>query len=101
MVHALSYPLGGARIIPHGEANQLMFAARKYKGKMPVGKINRLEDLFGEILGVCAAQALTTRYERWRIFCREKGCGNMASGRELTVLKADSVIEGTAAAAEE
>ena len=53
-VHALSYPLGGGYHIPHGEANQLVFAAvfRKYKEKQPVGKINRFEALLGECLNV-------------------------------------------------
>ena len=48
-VHALSYPLGGAYFIPHGEANQIMFMAvlKAYKEIKPVGKINELEDLSG------------------------------------------------------
>ena len=51
-VHALSYPLGGGYHIPHGEANQLVFAAtfRKYKEKKPVGKLNDLEALFAQAL---------------------------------------------------
>lgn len=63
-VHALSYPLGGGYHIPHGEANQLVFAAtfRKYKEKQPVGKINALEALWGEMLGVPAEQALETAF---------------------------------------
>lgn len=63
-VHALSYPLGGGYHIPHGEANQLVFAAtfRKYKEKQPVGKINQLEDMLGELLGVSAEEALDTAF---------------------------------------
>ena len=63
-VHALSYPLGGGYHIPHGEANQLVFAAtfRKYKQKQPVGKLNELEALWGEILGVPAEQALEAAF---------------------------------------
>ena len=59
-VHALSYPLGGGYHIPHGEANQLVFAAtfRKYKEKQPEGKINQLESMLGELLGVPAEIAL-------------------------------------------
>lgn len=59
-VHALSYPLGGGYHIPHGEANQLVFAAtfRKYKEKQPVGQLNALEALWGEILDVPAQEAL-------------------------------------------
>ncbi len=64
-VHALSYPLGGGYHIPHGEANQLVFAAtfRKYKEKQPVGKINDLEKMWGDLLGVPADQALETAFE--------------------------------------
>ena len=64
-VHALSYPLGGGYHIPHGEANQLVFAAtfRKYKEKQPVGKLNRLEALLGEILGTEADGALDAAFE--------------------------------------
>lgn len=59
-VHALSYPLGGGYHIPHGEANQLVFAAtfRKYKEKKPVGKLNQLEELLSSLLGVAPAEAL-------------------------------------------
>jgi len=59
-VHALSYPLGGGYHIPHGEANQLVFAAtfRKYKEKKPVGKLNKLEALLADILNVPAEEAL-------------------------------------------
>ncbi|MDY3617960.1 iron-containing alcohol dehydrogenase [Agathobaculum sp.] len=64
-VHALSYPLGGGYHIPHGEANQLVFAAtfRKYKEKQPVGKINDLEKLWGDLLGVSADQALEAAFK--------------------------------------
>ena len=59
-VHALSYPLGGGYHIPHGEANQLVFAAtfRKYKEKKPVGKINQFEAMIAEILNVPQEEAL-------------------------------------------
>lgn len=63
-VHALSYPLGGGYHIPHGEANQLVFAAtfRKYKEKKPVGKLNRLEALLGLLLDVPANEALEAAF---------------------------------------
>lgn len=63
-VHALSYPLGGKYHIPHGEANQLVFAAtfRTYKKKQPEGKLRALEALFGELLGVPAEQALEAAF---------------------------------------
>ena len=68
-VHALSYPLGGSYHIPHGEANQLVFAAvfRKYKEKKPVGALNELEDLLGRCLEVPAEEALETAF---RLFDR-------------------------------
>ena len=51
-VHALAYPLGGVHHIPHGQANQLMFAdvMRKYQEKKPIGKLNQLEELLCEEL---------------------------------------------------
>ena len=59
-VHALSYPLGGKYHIPHGESNQLVFAAvfRKYREKQPIGKLNSYEALLGRILSVPAENAL-------------------------------------------
>lgn len=64
-VHALSYPLGGGYHIPHGEANQLVFAAtlRRYKEKQPVGKINELEALLGDCLGVEPDAALEAAFD--------------------------------------
>ena len=43
-VHALSYPLGGAHHVPHGESNQVMFAPvmKKYAEKKPDGKLVEL-----------------------------------------------------------
>lgn len=63
-VHALSYPLGGGYHIPHGEANQLVFAAvfRKYKEKKPVGALNELEALLGRSLNVPAEEALEAAF---------------------------------------
>ncbi len=63
-VHALSYPLGGGYHIPHGEANQLVFAAtfRKYKEKKPIGKLNDIENIFSEILNVPADEALEAAF---------------------------------------
>lgn len=63
-VHALSYPLGGVHHIPHGQANQLMFAdvMRKYQEKKPIGKLNRLEELLASELGVEPVFALERLY---------------------------------------
>lgn len=95
-VHALSYPLGGAYHIPHGEANQLMFAEvlRTYQKKQPVGKLNQLEALFGRVLGVPQGQALETLYQ---LMDKILPCRPLkAYGITLEELPqfADSVIEG-------
>ena len=64
-VHALSYPLGSVHHIPHGQANQLMFAdvMRKYQEKKPIGKLNQLEELLAHTLGVEPVFALETLYQ--------------------------------------
>lgn len=64
-VHALSYPLGGGYHIPHGEANQLVFAAvfRTYKKKQPTGKINELERIWGELLNTAPEYALNKAFD--------------------------------------
>lgn len=63
-VHAMAYPLGGVHHIPHGQANQLMFAdvMRKYQEKRPIGKLNQLEDLLAAELDVEPVFALETLY---------------------------------------
>lgn len=63
-VHALSYPFGGVHHVPHGEANQVMFAPviRKYTEKQPVGKLNRLEAILAPLLGCEAGDALNELY---------------------------------------
>ena len=64
-VHAMAYPLGGVHHIPHGQANQLMFAdvMRKYQQKKPVGKINQLEKLLAAELGTQPVFTLNALYE--------------------------------------
>ena len=61
----MAYPLGGVHHIPHGQANQLMFAdvMRKYQQKKPVGKINQLEKLLAAELGTQPVFALNALYE--------------------------------------
>lgn len=53
-VHALSYSIGGAFHVPHGEANYQFFTAvlMKYNEKNPDGKIKNLTNIISEILGV-------------------------------------------------
>lgn len=95
-VHALSYPLGGAYHIPHGEANQLMFAAvmRRYKEKEPVGRINRLEEIFGEILKTDAVQALDALYDLMEDILKRKDLREYGIREEELPVFTDSVIEG-------
>lgn len=64
-VHACAYPLGSVYHIPHGQSNQLMFkdAMEKYKQIQPTGRINDLEDIIAECLGVTQSEALTALYE--------------------------------------
>jgi 4-hydroxybutyrate dehydrogenase len=55
-IHALSYSIGGAFHVPHGEANYQFFAAvmKKYAGKAPDGKLGQLTKIFAAILDVPA-----------------------------------------------
>ena len=60
-----AYPLGGVHHIPHGQANQLMFAdvMRKYQEKKPIGKLNQLEELLGAERDTEPVFALETLYK--------------------------------------
>jgi len=53
-VHALSYPLGAACHVPHGEANYQLFTEvfKTYSRKDPSGKIKALNSLLASILRV-------------------------------------------------
>lgn len=63
-VHALSYPLGGEYHVPHGEANQVMFAPvmKKYAETAPGGKLARLEERIAVCLGCSREEALEALY---------------------------------------
>lgn len=63
-VHACAYPLGSVYHIPHGQSNQLMFASvmKKYKEIKPTGRINDLEAVIAETLGVDQTEALDKLY---------------------------------------
>ena len=52
-VHALSYSIGGAFHVPHGEANYQFFTAvfKLYHQKNPNGKIAKCNQILAEILG--------------------------------------------------
>jgi 4-hydroxybutyrate dehydrogenase len=53
-VHALSYPLGAACHVPHGEANYQFFTEvfKAYRSKNPAGKIKALDGILSAILGI-------------------------------------------------
>ena len=53
-VHALSYSIGGAFHVPHGEANYQFFTAvmKIYAKKAPDGKIRQLTEMLADILGL-------------------------------------------------
>lgn len=95
-VHALSYPLGGTYHIPHGEANQLMFAQvlRTYQKKQPMGKLNQLEALFGRVLRVPQEQALQTLYQLMDRILPRKPLKDYGMTTAEFLQFADSVIEG-------
>ncbi|MDE6949438.1 MAG: iron-containing alcohol dehydrogenase [Lachnospiraceae bacterium] len=63
-VHAMAYPLGSVHHIPHGQANQLMFAEvmKKYAQKKPEGRLDELSALIGEILQVEKTEGLMALY---------------------------------------
>lgn len=52
-VHALSYSIGGAFHVPHGEANYQFFTEvfKLYMKKEPKGKIAKMNEIFANILG--------------------------------------------------
>ncbi|MBR4411662.1 MAG: iron-containing alcohol dehydrogenase, partial [Firmicutes bacterium] len=52
-VHALSYSIGGAFHVPHGESNYQFFTAvfKTYMQKAPEGKIASLNKVYADILG--------------------------------------------------
>ncbi|WP_087066266.1 iron-containing alcohol dehydrogenase [Intestinibacillus massiliensis] len=64
-VHALGYPLGSRFHIPHGEANQVLFAPvlRKYEEKCPQGKLFALKMLLANLLDCRMADAFERLFE--------------------------------------
>lgn len=52
-VHALSYSIGGAFHVAHGEANYQFFTEvfKLYAQKQPSGKITQISEIFAQILG--------------------------------------------------
>ena len=64
-VHALSYPLGAAYHIPHGEANYALFTEvfKTYQRKKPEGKIKEFNAFIAKILG-CGQKPVYVELEK-------------------------------------
>lgn len=64
-VHALSYSIGGAYHVPHGEANYQFFGEilKCYQCKNPEGKIKDLNRIFSEVLA-CFDESLYDQLEQ-------------------------------------
>ncbi|MDR0875664.1 MAG: 4-hydroxybutyrate dehydrogenase [Clostridiales Family XIII bacterium] len=69
-VHALSYSIGGAFHVPHGEANYQFFTAvmKKYIAKAPDGKIQNLTEILRGILDLSADAAPLSVYDAFDAF---------------------------------
>lgn len=95
-VHALSYPLGGKYHIPHGEANQLMFAGvmKRYREKQPGGRLSELETLLGRVLEAPQDKAPDELYALMEKILPRKPLSAYGITAEEFPSFADSVIEG-------
>ena len=64
-VHALSYSIGGAFHVPHGEANYQFFTEvfKTYMKKRPNGKISLLNKIYANTLG-CKEEDVYTRLDK-------------------------------------
>ncbi len=65
-VHALSYSIGGAFHVPHGEANYQFFTEvfKMYMRKAPEGKIAEANRIFAEMLG-CGVENVYEELDRF------------------------------------
>lgn len=95
-VHALSYPLGGAYHIPHGEANQLMFESvfNKYYEKDPNGRIQDFLRVLSEILDVEKEDSLKALFELTNQILKRKPLSSYGIKKEELPEFMNSVIEG-------
>lgn len=95
-VHALSYPLGGAYHIPHGEANQLMFESvyNKYYEKDPNGRIQDFLRVLSEILDAKKEDSLKALFELTNQILERKPLSSYGIKKEELPEFVNSVIEG-------
>ena len=95
-VHALSYPLGGAYHIPHGEANQLMFESvyNKYYEKDPNGRIQDFLRVLSEILDAEKEDSLKALFELTNQILERKPLSSYGIKKEELPEFVNSVIEG-------
>ena len=94
-VHALSYPLGGAHHVPHGQSNQLMFAdvMRKYQEKKPVGKLNKLEEILAAELDTEPVFALEELYKLMNAVLEKKQLREVGVTADELPVYAKTVLE--------
>ena len=94
-VHALSYPLGGVHHIPHGQANQLMFAdvMCKYQEKKPIGKLNQLEEILAKNLDCEPVFALKELYQLMDAVMEKKPLHEVGVTADELPVYAKSVLE--------
>ena len=95
-VHALSYPLGGAYHIPHGEANLLMFESvyNKYYQKDPNGRIQDFLNELSKLLDVDKKDALKTMFNLLNQILERKPLNTYGIKKEELPIFVSSVIEG-------
>lgn len=94
-VHACAYPLGSVYHIPHGQSNQLMFrdVMVKYTEIQPKGRINDLEELIAEVLGVEAKDALNALYELMDLVLKKEPLSSFGVKEEDLPVFAKDVIQ--------
>lgn len=94
-VHAMAYPLGSVHHIPHGQANQLMFASvmKKYAEKRSDGKLADLSAILGEELHVEAEDGLPMLYKLTDDILKKRPLREYGVTKEELPVFAKNVVE--------